>query len=206
MSQWNFGEAKPGARYAAAYNPKTDTVALFTPRDAERHVLHELIHAATLKAIAHGGPAATQMRALFRHVQRSGELDSQYGMSNIDEFVAEAFSNPKFQQALRDVPAPAGSTLQNAWQWFVRAVARILGLKAAAQETALDRAMTVGAQLMRENAAVMAASGDTRYAIAWHGTPHVWPPEPGFPHGRPRLDKMGSGEGAQAYGWGWYSA
>ena len=42
--------------------------------------------------------------------------------------------------------------------------------------------------------------------IAWHGTPHVWPPEPGFPHGRPRLDKMGSGEGAQAYGWGWYSA
>ncbi|MCM8598964.1 MAG: hypothetical protein NFW04_09950, partial [Candidatus Accumulibacter sp.] len=152
MSQWNFGEAKPGASYAAAYNPKTDTVALFTPSDAERHVLHELIHAATLKAIAHGGPAATQMRALFRHVQRSGELDSQYGMSNIDEFVAEAFSNPKFQQALRDVPAPAGSTLQNAWQWFVRAVARILGLKAAAQETALDRAMTVGAKLMLENA------------------------------------------------------
>ena len=66
--------------------------------------------------------------------------------------------------------------------------------------------MTVGAQLMRENAAVMAAGGDTRYAIAWHGTPHVWPPEPGFPHGRPRLDKMGTGEGSQAYGWGWYSA
>jgi hypothetical protein len=41
---------------------------------------------------------------------------------------------------------------------------------------------------------------------AWHGTPHVWEPEPGFPHGRPRLDKMGTGEGAQAYGWGWYSA
>jgi hypothetical protein len=40
----------------------------------------------------------------------------------------------------------------------------------------------------------------------WHGTPHVWAPEPGFPHGRPRLDKMGTGEGAQAYGWGWYSA
>jgi predicted GNAT family acetyltransferase len=40
----------------------------------------------------------------------------------------------------------------------------------------------------------------------FHGTPHVWAPEPGFPHGRPRLDKMGSGEGAQAFGWGWYSA
>lgn len=40
----------------------------------------------------------------------------------------------------------------------------------------------------------------------WHGTPHVWAPEPGFPHGRPRLDKIGTGEGAWVYGWGWYSA
>ena len=43
-------------------------------------------------------------------------------------------------------------------------------------------------------------------AVAWHGTQHVWAPEPGFPHGRPRLDKIGTGEGAQAYGFGWYSA
>lgn len=42
--------------------------------------------------------------------------------------------------------------------------------------------------------------------IVHHGTPHSWSPEPGFPHGRPRLDKIGTGEGAQAYGWGWYSA
>jgi hypothetical protein len=40
----------------------------------------------------------------------------------------------------------------------------------------------------------------------YHGTPHVWAPEPGFPHGRPRLDKIGTGEGAHSYGWGWYSA
>lgn len=49
------------------------------------------------------------------------------------------------------------------------------------------------------------ASG-TALQRVWHGTPHIWAPEPGFPHGRPRLDKMGSGEGNQAYGWGWYSA
>lgn len=40
----------------------------------------------------------------------------------------------------------------------------------------------------------------------YHGTPHTFPPEPGFPNGRFRLDKMGSGEGAQAYGWGSYFA
>lgn len=40
----------------------------------------------------------------------------------------------------------------------------------------------------------------------WHGGPNRWAPEPGFPQGRPRLDKMGTGEGAQAYGPGFYSA
>ena len=44
------------------------------------------------------------------------------------------------------------------------------------------------------------------YQVVHHGTPHIWPPEKGFPHGRPRLDKIGTGEGAAAYGWGWYSA
>lgn len=204
-----FGKQQGAARHAAAYNARTDTVALFTYRDAERHVLHELVHAATMKAIKAGGPAAVRMRALFRHIQKSGRLDGQYGMTDVNEFVAEAFSNPRFQDALRGIPAPAGSTLKSAWQWFVRIVARIVGIKTQPSETALDRALTVGAQLMNENAALAGgrdAGGDTRYAIAWHGTPHVWPPEPGFPHGRPRLDEMGTGEGAQAYGWGWYSA
>ena len=40
----------------------------------------------------------------------------------------------------------------------------------------------------------------------FHGTPHKFAPEPGFPYGRPRLDKMGTGEGAQVYGPGFYTA
>lgn len=40
----------------------------------------------------------------------------------------------------------------------------------------------------------------------FHGGPHKWAPEPDFPHGRPRLDKLGTGEGAQAYGHGFYAA
>ena len=43
-------------------------------------------------------------------------------------------------------------------------------------------------------------------ANVFHGGPHRFAPEPDFPHGRPRLDKIGTGEGAQAYGYGFYSA
>ena len=57
-----------------------------------------------MKAIKAGGPAAVRMRALFKHVQKSGKVNGQYGMSNLDEFVAEAFTNPKFQEALKGVP------------------------------------------------------------------------------------------------------
>lgn len=43
-------------------------------------------------------------------------------------------------------------------------------------------------------------------AKVWHGTKALWAAEPGFPNGRIRLDKIGTGAGGQAYGWGWYSA
>ena len=43
-------------------------------------------------------------------------------------------------------------------------------------------------------------------ANVWHGGPNAWKPEPKFPQGRPRLDRIGTGEGAQAYGHGFYSA
>ena len=39
---------------------------------------------------------------------------------------------------------------------------------------------------------------------AFHGTPHKFEPEPGAPLGRFRSDKIGTGEGAQAFGHGLY--
>ncbi len=40
----------------------------------------------------------------------------------------------------------------------------------------------------------------------YHGSPHDFAPEPGYPLGRFDLSKMGTGEGAQAYGHGLYFA
>lgn len=51
-----------------------------------------------------------------------------------------------------------------------------------------------------------APKGAVLGANVFHGGPHRFAPEPDFPHGRPRLDKIGTGEGNQAYGHGFYSA
>lgn len=40
----------------------------------------------------------------------------------------------------------------------------------------------------------------------WHGSRHTFEPEVGEPFGRFREEKIGSGEGAQVYGWGHYIA
>jgi N12 class adenine-specific DNA methylase len=149
---WKFN-AGNDKKYAAAYNPKANTVALFRPASAERHVLHELMHAATLKALNQKGLAAIQMKALFAHVKKTGELKGMYGMSDVDEFVAEAFTNPKFQAALKKVSAPATSNLKSGWHWFVRIVRNILGMSQG-QENALSQAIEIGLGVMRENMAL----------------------------------------------------
>ena len=42
--------------------------------------------------------------------------------------------------------------------------------------------------------------------MGYHGGPTKWAPEPDAPLGRPRLEKVGTGEGAQVYGHGFYVA
>jgi len=162
----NAGE---GNKYAAGYNPKSDTISLFRPASAERHVLHELMHAATLKALNQKGMAAGQMKALFAHVEKVGRAQGLfydkatgrgvYGMADIDEFVAEAFTNPKFQEALKKVSAQKSSgTLSTAWNWFVRVVRGILGIPQG-QENALSQALEIGVEVMREDMALRKSEG-----------------------------------------------
>ncbi len=45
---------------------------------------------------------------------------------------------------------------------------------------------------------------DQSGAIVWHGSRHKFEPEPGAPFGRFKADKIGTGEGAQAQGHGFY--
>ena len=52
----------------------------------------------------------------------------------------------------------------------------------------------------------MRRSGMTPELMAYHGTPHRFPAEEGAPLGRFRSEKIGTGEGAQAYGYGLYFA
>ena len=81
-------------------------------------------------------------------------------------------------------------------------------MKPGRKEQVADLAMLAGVPKVGKAGVGLAGGADDvgRAAIAFHGTPHKFAPEPDLPLGRFRAEKIGSGEGAQAYGYGTYFA
>jgi hypothetical protein len=187
-----------GFKFLAKYSRKDHEVTLSEAAagKAEQIFLHETVHAATLLALDKGGLMATQMNRLYEQVKANGAAQGQYGLKNVGEFVAEAFTNKEFQAMLKGIKVPGGSV----WERFVNMVRRVLGMSDTSTN-ALSKALELGAEVMRENMPLRAARSfraedGPAYLGAWHGSPHKFD--------KFTTDKMGTGEGAQAYGWGLY--
>ena len=103
---------------------------------ADEHVIaHETAHALTFFAINNPKPdqkaTVNQLNNLHRFAKAEAKkmgFDWMYGLrkqDDLDEFVAEAYSNPDFQKFLAKVPYQN----QTAWGAFTQAVAKLLGIK-----------------------------------------------------------------------------
>lgn len=78
--------------------------------------LHEMMHAATAYSLNPANydkltpgqqKAVTELTALYEFAKRT--TLKEYGFTNLDEFVAEAFTNEKFQQLLNSIPYKSGT-------------------------------------------------------------------------------------------------
>lgn len=144
-----------GFKHMAKYSRKYNAISMTDAAEgqAEQIFLHEMVHAATLKALDRKNLASVQMRKLFDHVKKQGGASGQYGLKNVGEFVSEAFTNPDFQKALKGMSAPAQSPLHSAWDYLVKALKMILGLPNGS-ESALSAALEIGVAVMREDKAL----------------------------------------------------
>lgn len=113
--------------HSITINPVTGTL---------ESVLHELVHAATLRLLTEPRTAAERMarkklEALLAYVKTNAPdmvgTDVGYGLENIYEFVAEALSNPAFQTQLNKMRIPG--TAQSVWSAFQQLVFELLGIK-----------------------------------------------------------------------------
>jgi hypothetical protein len=124
------------------YDPKTDTIKLDAKSGLVPHVvLHEATHATTSHVLSNKShPVTKQLTELYNDTKDL--LDTAYGAESLDEFVAEAFSNPQFQGKL-NMLHPNGDKF-SVWQRFSNAITnfvrRMMGLDTKPLETARDRA------------------------------------------------------------------
>ena len=143
---------------------------------------------------------------------QSGEslYDSESALEELlADFMGDSLSDPAFLQQMADRNPSKFKQFVNAVRlWLSGVASKLRGLGSSqhiSDVKALQKYLADVLDAYAEGKEIAGVSAP-KFQRVYHGTPHIWAPEPGFPHGRPRLDKMGTGEGAQAYGWGLYIA
>ena len=106
-----------GRRLAGVFDPTTNTIRLSKADGLNAHVLlHEMVHAATAATIANKKHLLTRkLQKLYDSVKN--KLPDAYGMTGLEEFVAEALGNPSFQSDLALV-YPDGSAVSALKRFF----------------------------------------------------------------------------------------
>jgi len=113
-----------GKILAGTFDPKTNTIIINKDLTPTAHVLlHESLHAVTSHVVANSNdPITKQLQALFDNVK--DRLEDSYGATSLDEFIAEAFSNPAFQAKLASMDTK-GNKLP-IWKQFVNAILNLV--------------------------------------------------------------------------------
>ena len=118
-----------GQPLAGLFRPKDNTIQLSADIDPSVHtLLHEAAHAATMDALANrkSHPSVKKLQKLYNRVKN--RLEHAYAAQSLEEFVAEAYTNPEFKHELDRLTFTDAKT--SAWKRFVNAVADLLGWNA----------------------------------------------------------------------------
>jgi len=131
---------------AGSFDPTTNTIKLDSDIGMIPHVLlHEMGHAATSATLANKShPMTRQLTKLFEDVK--DYLDTAYGAKDVDEFTAEAMSNPEFRAKLAAIN-PNGTEV-NALQRFNNIVGNFLRKLFGMQPKKIESAQTVADRLI----------------------------------------------------------
>ena len=110
-----------GVSVAGLFDPKTNTIELNPLTGMNAHVLlHEVTHAVTSATLANKShPMTRQLNALYKEIKSN----INPAIPDVDDFVAEAISNPSFQSELAQIKLKDNA---NAFQKFTNIVSNFL--------------------------------------------------------------------------------
>ena len=101
----------------------------------QRILLHEIVHAYTVKALHGDSAAAKKLNELFEAYKAK---HTDYAATNIAEFVAELFSNPAVMTNMMDIESGNMSLLQRLYEWFKSLFTSKSALSSEAVQAVLD--------------------------------------------------------------------
>jgi hypothetical protein len=123
-----------GKRAAGNYKAREGVIQIDEEAVSEEVILHEMIHAATLRALkapmetltAAQQAARKELESMFASVKNNTKLAREYGITSVEEFVAELMSNRVLQEKLANVKWTGGGNMVTR---FINKVLAFLGLK-----------------------------------------------------------------------------
>jgi hypothetical protein len=116
------------------FDPATNT-AYLRAGATDYEILHEMSHAGLSHTIANPShPVTKQLGQIFAQIKN--DIDGAYGAKNLQEFVAEAWSNEDFRQHLKEKYAPGNK--MSVWDKIMNVVRRMFGYPPKVQESVLD--------------------------------------------------------------------
>ena len=122
------------------YDPSTKTVTVTDfASDREHTVAHEILHGLTVDALRKPTPrqrvTVGKLNELYKVVKAAKvpevvgnttrAMTDFYGVTSLEEFVAEGLSNPDFQQRLSEIPYKKDTV----WGKFTQYIAELLGVE-----------------------------------------------------------------------------
>lgn len=155
-----------GSHYSTAAKKSLDSVVTLNIADLAltgdnntdivQVLLHEAIHAATSHAELASPTIRNDVKAMLAHAVKMAptlgiDPDQWYGMSETQEFLAEAFTNPDFQRLLAAMPPANTGTFKSLWDQFKGFIAKLLGVQGK-DASLLDEVFTVGTEMARRTA------------------------------------------------------
>jgi len=160
---------------AAIYIPTTDKApelsnTVFLDENnglATVTLLHEVTHAATLKELSNKNSPLTK-EIVKLHKRAKEELGDLEGTRNPFEFVAEAFSNPAFQQKLALLPVAKDT--RSVFQKIIDSIRRFLFGFQPNKESMLDRTDAVIAKILSPSRASLDEVGPVLSMAVTNGT------------------------------------
>jgi len=130
-----------GRESTGFFEPETNTVFINRSTGMNAHtLLHEMGHAVTSASLANkSAPTTKQLQTIFNTVR--DQIGEVYGTRDLDEFVAEALSNPEFQTILALTKTSDGkvSLWNKLRSTFRQIIRKVLRLPPASTLTEVDR-------------------------------------------------------------------